>query len=232
MRTDGRDAGRERNTSVRRDTSYEKTLSTGAGSSAVAEDNEDREQTLRALIGAHGLTVRAVLARSEVSRDDVDDLWADVFLLAFRRLDQLSELSDGQQRGWLIRSASYLAANNGRRRTSWRTMLDRLAREPLEQQTSPEEAVQEAAQRVEDANTSRAVELTLHRLRAADRQVLVLDALGRDGPSIGRQLGISAGAARKRLMVARIAFRQQFDAPGDEPAPAVAPAPERARTEP
>lgn len=226
MRSDGGDVGRERNTFVRRDTSCEKTLSTGVGSSAVADDEDDREQTLRALISAHGRTVRSVLARSESSRDDVDELWADVFLLAFRRLDQLSELSDGQQRGWLIRSASYLAANHGRRRTSWRTTLDRLAREPLEEQSSPEEALQETEQRVEDANTSRAVSVTLQRLRAADRQVLVLDALGHDGPSIGRQLGISSGAARKRLMVARVAFRQQFGAPADVSAP------ERARTEP
>jgi len=188
----------------------------------VADDNDDREQVLRALIGAHGQTVRAVLARSERSREDVDELWADVFLVAFRRVDELSELSEGEQRGWLIRTASYLAANHGRRRSSWRRMLDRLAREPLEQQSSPEEAVQRAEQRVEDDNTSRAVRATLNRLRAADRRVLVLDALGHDGPSIGGQLGISAGAARKRLMVARIAFRQQFGAPADEPAPAPA----------
>ena len=120
------------------------TLSTGAGTSAVADDNDDREQVLRALMNAHGRTVRAVLARSERSRDDVDELWADVFLLAYR-----------------------------------------------------------------------AVAATLQRLRPVDRQVLVLDALGHDGPSIGRQLGISAGAARKRLMVARIAFRQQFGALAD-----------------
>ncbi|HEY6615277.1 MAG TPA: sigma-70 family RNA polymerase sigma factor [Vicinamibacterales bacterium] len=198
----------------------------------MTDDNDDREQNLRALIGAHGQTVRAVLARSERSREDADELWADVFLLAFRRLDELSELSDGQQRGWLIRTASNLAANHGRRRTSWRRMLDRLAREPLEHQPLPEDAVQFAEQRVADDDRSRAVQATLHRLRAADRQVLVLDALGHDGPSIGRQLSISSGAARKRLMVARIAFRQQFGAPSDEPSPAVPPASARARTEP
>lgn len=203
------------------------TLSTGAGTSAVADDNDDREQVLRALMNAHGRTVRAVLARSERSRDDVDELWADVFLLAYRRLAELSELSDGQQRGWLLRTANYLVANHGRRRASWRRMLDRLAREPIQGQPLPDETVHQAEERLEGDNTSWAVAATLLRLRPVDRQVLVLDALGHDGPSIGRQLGISAGAARKRLMVARIAFRQQFAAPANGAIPEVT----QARTE-
>lgn len=180
----------------------------------------DREQDLRALIDAHGRTVRAVLARAERSREDVDELWAEVFLLAFRRIDELSQLSDGQQRGWMIRTASNLAANHGRRRTSWRRMLDRLASEPFEPPTSPEDAVLLSEQCAEGDETSRAVQAALQGLRVVDRQVLVLDALGHDGASIGRQLDVSANAARKRLMVARIAFRQQFRAPADELAPA------------
>lgn len=191
------------------------TLSTGAGTSAVADDNDDREQVLRALMNAHGRTVRAVLAQSERSQHDVEELWADVFLLAYRRSAELAELSGGQQRGWLIRTANYLAANHGRRRASWKRMLDRLAREPMQEPSTPEETLQQADDRVEGDRASRAIAATLQRLRPVDRQVLVLDALGHDGPSIGRQLGISSGAARKRLMVARIAFRQQFGAPAD-----------------
>lgn len=190
-------------------------------------DEEKREQVLRALIDAHGRTVRAVLARSERNRDDVDELWADVFLLAFRRLADLSELSEGQQRGWLIRTASYLAANHGRRRVSWKKLIDRLGREPIQEPPSPDQTAQHAETLLDDQNTTRAIAETLQHLRPVDRRVLVLDALGHDGPSIGRQFGISAGAARKRLMVARIAFREQFRAQVDGASPNVA----QARTE-
>ena len=55
-----------------------------------------------------------------------------------------------------------------------------------------------------------AVGMALSKLNAAQRQVLVLRALGHDGPSIGRLLGITAGTARKRLMVARAAFMAAY----------------------
>lgn len=184
----------------------------------MAEELPDREQDLRALVDAHGQTVRVVLSRVERDREDVDELWADVFLVAFHRLDDLSQLSDGQQRGWLIRTAGYLAANNARRRASWRRMLEHVQREAVEPSASPEDAALDAERRAEEDATSTAIRAALLRLRVVDRQVLVLDALGHDGPSIGRELGISPGAARKRLMVARIAFREQFRVPADEPA--------------
>ena len=94
----------------------------------MADELPDREQDLRALIDAHGQTVRVVLSRVERDREDVNELWADVFQVAFLRLDDLSQLSEGQQRGWLIRTAGYLAANHARRRTSWRRMLERVLR--------------------------------------------------------------------------------------------------------
>lgn len=213
-----------RNSFVQRDTSDTSARSTGDETSAVADELPDREQDLRALIDAHGQTVRVVLSRVERDREDVNELWADVFQVAFLRLDDLSQLSEGQQRGWLIRTAGYLAANHARRRTSWRRMLERVLREPMEPSTSPEDAAVEAEQRAEEDATSVAISAALLQLRVVDRQVLVLDALGHDGPSIGREFGISPGAARKRLMVARIAFRQQFRVPADEPA--------RSRTQP
>lgn len=225
MGTDWPGPAREsRNSFGWRDTCTMGTRSTGDGTRVVADEIHDRERELRALIDAHGRTVRVLLARSERDREAVDELWADVFLLAFRRIDELSLLSDGQQRGWLIRTAGYLAANHRRRRASWRRMLDRLLREPPAPTSTPEDTALEMEQRTEEDEVSRAVRTTLSQLRVVDRQVLVLDALGHDGPSIGQQLDISAGAARKRLMVARIAFREQFQAAVDET--------ERARTQP
>lgn len=178
----------------------------------MADNIDDLELALRGLIIAHGRTVRSVLARSERSREDVDELWADVFMVAFSRLGEISQLPVDLQRRWMIRTASYLLANHGRRKASWRKMLTRLSVEPLDQQLSPEDVVDQAQQSIEDNETSRAIAETLQQLRPPDRQVLVLDALGHDGPSIGRHLGITSGAARKRLMIARIAFREHFAA--------------------
>ena len=150
----------------------------------MADEIRDSERALRSLIDAHGRIVRVVLARSERNREDVDELWADVFLLAFRQVDELFLLSDGHQRGWLIRTASYLTANHGRRRASWRRMLDRLLREPVVLTSTPEEAALEIEQRTKEDHVSLEVRTTLSRLRAVDRQVLVLDALGHDSPRL------------------------------------------------
>lgn len=181
----------------------------------MADDNDEREQALRDLISAHGRMVRVVLSRSECNSHDVDELWSDVFMLAFRRLDELVALPAGRQRGWFIRTSLYLVANHGRRNRSWRRMLDRLAHEPLEQQLTPEAELERAHQAEEKRAALQEIERAMHALRDSDRQVLILDALGLDGPAIGREFGISAGAARKRLMVARTALRQHFAALDD-----------------
>ena len=87
-------------------------------------------------------------------------------------------------------------------------MFERLIREPLPWVPSPEDALMATTQRLEQQGEADTIRITLAGLRARDRQVLVLNALGHDGPSIAGHLGISPGAARKRLMHARIAFRQ------------------------
>jgi len=81
----------------------------------VTNEMQERERLLRSLIGVHGRTVRAAVARNERDRRDADELWADVFHLAYTRIDELAGLSEDQQRSWLVRTARYLAANSGRR---------------------------------------------------------------------------------------------------------------------
>lgn len=166
------------------------------------------EQLLRSLVGAHGRIVRAAVARNEHDQRDADEVWADVFHLAYRRIDELAGLSEEQQRSWLVKAARYLTANTGRRNATRRRAFERLAREPLPWVATPEEETIATAQRRERQVESDAIRVTLAGLPTRDRQVLVLNALGHDGPSIADHLGISPGAARKRLMNARIAFRQ------------------------
>jgi RNA polymerase sigma factor (sigma-70 family) len=178
-------------------------------------DLHDREDHLRNLISVHGRVVRACLTRRERDPASVEDLWTDVFALACERLDELAALSDAAQRSWLLRTASNLTANHARKNATRRRTLEILRREPLPFVPSAEDdaALRDAAD--ESDLRSTAIRTALQRLDAAERQVLVLHAIGHDGPSIAAEMSISHAAARKRLMRARFAFRQAYIDPVD-----------------
>ena len=195
-----------RNTSGRRDT--EGATRTIFRTRQVTNEMQEGERLLRSLVGAHGRIVRVAVARNEHDQRDADEVWADVFHLAYRRIDELAGLSEDQQRSWLVKAARYLTANAGRRNATRRRAFERLIREPLPWVPTPEDELIETTQRREQQEESDAIRVTLAGLPTRDRQVLVLNALGHDGPSIADHLGISPGAARKRLMNARVAFRQ------------------------
>jgi DNA-directed RNA polymerase specialized sigma24 family protein len=57
---------------------------------------------------------------------------------------------------------------------------------------------------------SDALRAALNALEPAERQVLVLHAIGYDGPRIAAEMSISHAAARKRLMRARHSLRQLY----------------------
>ncbi|HYN31972.1 MAG TPA: sigma-70 family RNA polymerase sigma factor [Ilumatobacteraceae bacterium] len=171
---------------------------------------DDREDRLRNLIRVHGRTVRACLARLERDPASVDDLWVDVFALASERLDELAPLPDSTQRSWLVRTASNLTANHARKNNTRRKTLETLRRDPLPFVPSAEE---DAELRLADAESelrSDALRAALDMLEPAARQVLVLHAIGYDGPRIAAEMSISQAAARKRLMRARFALRQAY----------------------
>ena len=173
----------------------------------------NEEQLLRQLMDVHGRVVRIALARREYNRQDVEELWGDVFELAFERIAEIAGLPESLQRTWLIRTANFLTANHGRRSATRRRTFARLRREPLQIQPSAQEEFDTRAEIGESERRSEAIRITLSSLHVAHREVLVLHALGYDGPGIADQLGISAVAARKRLMRARVAFRLAFDEP-------------------
>lgn len=171
---------------------------------------DDRDDRLRNLISTHGRTVRACLARLERDPASVEDLWVDVFALASERLDELARLPGSTQRSWLVRTASNLTANHARKNTTRRKTLEALRRDPLPFVASAEE---DAELRVADAESelrSDAIRAALDVLEPAERQVLVLHAIGYDGPRIAAEMSISHAAARKRLMRARFALRQAY----------------------
>jgi len=170
----------------------------------VTDEQHDDRDRFRRFVAAHEWLVRAVLSRSEGNASDVEELCSDVFVLAYERFEELSPLNAAQQRVWLARTARFLMANHGRRATTRRRTAKRLRALPaLDEVESAEDTVVS-----HDADL---VGRALASLDAGHRQVLVLRALGHDGPSIGRMLGVTAATARKRLMMARAAFAAAYE---------------------
>lgn len=170
----------------------------------LTDEQHDDRDSFRRFVAAHERMVRAVLSRSEGNASDVEELCADVFVLAYGSFEELVPLNAAQQRVWLARTARFLTANHGRRAATRRRTSRRLRALPaLDAVESAEDTVV--------SHDADAVGRALASLDAGHRQVLVLRALGHDGPSIGRMLGVTAGTARKRLMMARAAFAAAFE---------------------
>jgi RNA polymerase sigma factor (sigma-70 family) len=185
----------------------------------VTDDSQDREGLLRSLMDLHGGAVQVVVARFEHDRAEAEEVWSDVFELAYERLHEVADLTESQQRSWLLRTARFLLANRGRRNATRRRAFDRLRQEPLPMAPSAEEEFVSFVDGDEQQQASNVVREALLGLRFEYRQVLILHALGNNGPSIARQLGISHDAVRKRLMLARAEFRRVHPEPV-EPDPA------------
>lgn len=169
-----------------------------------------REAALTAIVSEHSEVIRSVIRRYERNAATVEDLTSDVFHLAFLKIEHLVDLDSIQVRLWLIRTARNLSANWVRRAITSRHLHDRLSREPVEPVPGPEEA--HALSEAGEASDERVAMIVavLQSMRDDYRQVLVMDALGNNGPAIAHTLGISSSAARKRLARARRVFRDSY----------------------
>ena len=143
-------------------------------------------------------------ARSE---SDAQDAVADVFLTAWRRLDDVPE--GDAARVWLYATARRVIANQRRSSRRRAALHDRLASEA---------AVPAPVDREETL-----VREALHRLPPRDREILLLaEWEGLSHAQIGAVMGCLAVTARGRLHRARRRFRAVFDElSGERPARAV-----------
>ena len=179
----------------------------------MTDDTHDRERLLRGLMDSHGGAVRVIVARHEHDQTEAEEVWSDVFQLAYERIQDVANLPESQQRSWLLRTARFLTANRGRRNATRRRTLDQLRHQPLSMVPSAEDVFVSFVESDEAQKTSELVREALLGLRFEHRQILILHALGNNGPSIARQLGITHDAARKRLMMARAEFRRMHPEP-------------------
>jgi RNA polymerase sigma factor (sigma-70 family) len=164
---------------------------------------DDRRQRFDALFAAYSSDIVAYCRWRTVSASDAQDAAADVFLTAWRRLD---ELPDGDAaRVWLYATARRVLANQRRatrRRTALneRLMLERPKTEPTEEKHLVHQALNE--------------------LPARDREILLLSEWeGLSPAEIAAVVGCLTVTARGRLHRARRRFRAAFGELQDRPTP-------------
>ena len=158
----------------------------------------ERQRRFDALFASCGSDIVAYCAWRSGSTSDAQDAAADVFLTAWRRLDEVPE--GDAARVWLYATARRVLANQRRSSRRREALHERLAAEeasrPAEQQ-SPEEAL---------------VHEALQLLPPVDREVLLLaEWEGLSPPQIAAVLGCRRVTARGRLHRARRRFRAAFE---------------------
>ena len=151
---------------------------------------------------AHFKAVHAY-CRRRTSADRVDDATADVFLTAWRRIEEVPR--GGEALPWLY-SVAYGVVSNTWRGLSRRKKLDRkLASIGVESFSSPDEVVlmrHEARQVIE----------ALRRLGRTDQEILRLSIWeDLDSTDIAATLGISRDAVNQRLSRARKRLAREYD---------------------
>lgn len=146
-----------------------------------------------ALVREHTTAVHRFLVR-RTSRDEADDLAADVLTTAWRRRD---DIPDGAELPWLYRTAGFVVANHRRKFR------------PVPVGELPDEIDHDdpAVRLVQDEQ----VRTALAALTARDRQILLLNAWeGLVGDSLAAVLGVSRGGADAALSRARARLRDAW----------------------
>jgi RNA polymerase sigma-70 factor (ECF subfamily) len=177
----------------------------------VKRNDDQRRRRFDALFAAYGPDIVAYCGWRADPASDAQDAVAEVFLTAWRRLDELPE--GDAARVWLYATARRVVANQRRSTRRREALRERLAREPASA------AVEATAPGREEALVREA----LMRLGPRDREVLLLAEWEGLAPAqIAEVLGCLAVTARGRLHRARRRFRDAFDAlrAGDDEVPA------------
>lgn len=154
----------------------------------------DERESFRGLYREHYAALLAYCAR-RVDRDSAPDVTAEVFSVAWRRMDSMP---DGDAAlPWLYGVAAKTVANHRRTQRRRAHLMDKARR--FADRENPSTEVQ-VIRRIEDA----AVLEAISRMRRIDREVLLLSAWEElAAPAISTALDISVAAAEKRLARAK-----------------------------
>jgi RNA polymerase sigma factor (sigma-70 family) len=179
---------------------------------------QDRRRRFEALFASYGPDIVAYCGWRAESASDAQDAVSEVFLAAWRRLDELP--GGDAARVWLYATARRVIANQRRSSRRRSALHQRLAAEAATAAGPPSAAADEAA----------AVRAALARLGPADREVLLLaEWEGLSPTQIAAVAGCLTVTVRGRLHRARRRFRTVYeelagpDDPYGRPRPAMTP---------
>jgi RNA polymerase sigma factor (sigma-70 family) len=166
----------------------------------MREGEHARRQRFNALFASYSSDIVAYCSWRAASVSDAQDAAAEVFLIAWRRLDELPE--GDSARVWLYATARKVLANQRRSTRRQAALRERLALNgsPVVQEPTPSDGEELL------------VHEALRRLRPRDREVLLLSEWEDLSPAqIAVVLGCGAMTARGRLHRARRRFRTAFE---------------------
>jgi RNA polymerase sigma factor (sigma-70 family) len=163
----------------------------------MTDTQSERRARFDELFSLYSRDIAAYCSWRRAAGTDPQDAVAEVFLAAWRRLDDLPP-GDGA-RVWLYATARRVLANQRRSQRRRLALQDRLAQ-------------QAAFPPVGEGDEHARVHAALRRLSRADREVLLLaDWEGLTASQIASVVGCLAVTARGRLHRARRRFRAAFD---------------------
>jgi RNA polymerase sigma-70 factor, ECF subfamily len=165
--------------------------------SGVTAAGSERKRVFDALFRENIAGIASYCRRHSPSPGEVDDAVAEVFLTAWRRLDDLP--AGTSARVWLYATARRVMANQARARARRGRLRDKLSAQPV------------TFQAAEDSLTGR-VQDALAALGARDREVLLLaEWEGLTPAEIATVLRCPGVTVRGRLHRARRRFRAAFE---------------------
>lgn len=178
-------------------------------------DLDEREERFRDLYDTMRTRVVSYALRRTPSPEDAADVVAEVFAIAWRRLDDLPQDESGLL--WLYATARRVITNRGRKVLRQNEVLEKLHHQARRSFTNP-------AQR--DLGQSLLAVRVLSQLGETDREILMLAGWeGLNSAQLGRTLQCSPVAARLRLHRARTRLSAalassglETDAPAEVPA--------------
>jgi RNA polymerase sigma-70 factor, ECF subfamily len=152
-----------------------------------------------ALFDRHASHIRRVLVRVLGPDPEIADLLQDVFVSALSSIDKLTEPS--ALKGWLTRTAIYMARGRIRRRTRWR-FLRVVAHDELPERPAPDASP-------EDREALSRVYGLLSELPANERIAFALRVLDEmELAEVAEACGVSLATAKRRVASAQRRFAE------------------------
>ncbi|HEY6627539.1 MAG TPA: sigma-70 family RNA polymerase sigma factor [Acidimicrobiia bacterium] len=160
------------------------------------------DQRFETLFRSHHQMVLSY-CRRRMAPSDAEDVAADVFAVAWRRMDDVPE--GEAAKAWLL-AVAYKTIGNHRRGSSRRSFLGgKLAAQRESEQETPEARV---TVREEDLHLL----ASLQKLRPSDQEILRLVAWDKTSHAqIGIVLGISEDAVSQRISRARARLKKEYN---------------------